>query len=478
MPVSPPRLVMSIVLRALVSPTPSRPPRSPRLLKPSSIALMTIVALVLLESCQPKFAPRWTAAGPSKSNMKEPSAPVDQAPGTSDGVCHDRQCEELKAAETTPEDSPFPPPYSTTLSIPVRAEDQTSSDAVPDHRTSSLHVPPGTVFYHGVTVGMTVVARDKYSKVVAVKGAPPFLINVTDVGDTNTGSFFDLRNGTYFIYTTIYFSPALLKAKAPEVWVRLGGKHIQGSPYRMTIDMTKIARNYQERVALAEKVGRSHDLGGPNGCDSDFVIVTGASTSMFDRAVNLVGSIHHWAPAVPVVFYDLGLSTAQVEDVRTWENVDYRKFAFNEHAAHMRVDEKLTQNGTKGAYSWRAPILVEVLEQHQCMLWLDAGLEIRSDLSVVIGHIAVDGNFFVTNGWPSPNRFTHPAVVEWHGLKEKDFFLPDPTGTGMRNEIEACGGIQGYRRGSLAHREVLSGYYICLMDPTCIATSLLCAEEG
>jgi len=316
---------------------------------------------------------------------------------------------------------------------------------------------------------MTVVARDKYSKVVAVKGAPPFLINVTDVGDTNTGSFFDLRNGTYFIYTTIYFSPALLKAKAPEVWVRLGGKHIQGSPYRMTIDMTKIARNYQERVALAEKVGRSHDLGGPNGCDSDFVIVTGASTSMFDRAVNLVGSIHHWAPAVPVVFYDLGLSTAQVEDVRTWENVDYRKFAFNEHAAHMRVDEKLTQNGTKGAYSWRAPILVEVLEQHQCMLWLDAGLEIRSDLSVVIGHIAVDGNFFVTNGWPSPNRFTHPAVVEWHGLKEKDFFLPDPTGTGMRNEIEACGGIQGYRRGSLAHREVLSGYYICLMDPTCIA---------
>jgi hypothetical protein len=32
---------------------------------------------------------------------------------------------------------------------------------------------------------------------------------------------------------------------------------------------------------------------------------------------------------VRVLFYDLGLSPAQAEDVRTWEHVDYRRFDFS-----------------------------------------------------------------------------------------------------------------------------------------------------
>jgi len=42
------------------------------------------------------------------------------------------------------------------------------------------------------------------------------------------------------------------------------------------------------------------------------VIVTGASSGFFDRAANLVGSIHHWAPKIKIIFYDLGLSPVQV----------------------------------------------------------------------------------------------------------------------------------------------------------------------
>ena len=34
-------------------------------------------------------------------------------------------------------------------------------------------------------------------------------------------------------------------------------------------------------------------------------------------------------PQVPVLFYDLGLSPAQAEDVQTWEHVDYRRFDFS-----------------------------------------------------------------------------------------------------------------------------------------------------
>ena len=42
----------------------------------------------------------------------------------------------------------------------------------------------------------------------------------------------------------------------------------------------------------------------------------------------------------------------------------------------------------------------------------------RAPLTHIIGHIAVDGHFFVTNGWPSPNKFTHPGVPKWFELEE------------------------------------------------------------
>lgn len=355
-------------------------------------------------------------------------------------------------------DTPVPPVYSSKLSIPRSggAPDQT---AQVDPAQCTLHVSPDASFRHGVTVGMTVVSRDSNGRPLSAAGLP-YVYNVTGVGDSNTGTVFDLQNGTLFVYSTVYYSPAIDKSPGAEVWVRLNGIHIRGSPRRIPIAMESIALNYQSRLHTALKVGREESLGGEDGCDGDFVIVTGASQHMFDRAVNLVGSIHHWAPQVPVLFFDLGLSSVQAEDVQTWEGVEYLRFDFSGYPEHVG------SLGERGAYAWRSPILVNVSETHRCMLWLDAGLELRADIAVIKGHIAVDGHFFVTNGWPSPNRFTHPAVLEWHGLTEADLFTAE--GGSVRHEIEACGGIQGYRRGSVVHQTILQGYHRCSMDPECM----------
>lgn len=112
----------------------------------------------------------------------------------------------------------------------------------------------------------------------------------------------------------------------------------------------------------------------------------------------------------------------QAEDVQTWEGVEYLRFDFSGYPEHVG------SLGERGAYAWRSPILVNVSETHRCMLWLDAGLvrthallpvacrrrcmacclpssgsrgrgqELRADIAVIKGHIAVDGHFFVTNG--------------------------------------------------------------------------------
>ena len=59
---------------------------------------------------------------------------------------------------------------------------------------------------------------------VAARGLP-FVYNVTGVGDSSSGNVFDLQNGTYFVYSTVYFSPGLLQGKIPQVCVRLHGEN-------------------------------------------------------------------------------------------------------------------------------------------------------------------------------------------------------------------------------------------------------------
>eukprot|EP00291_Cryptomonas_curvata_P021758 CAMPEP_0172171472 /NCGR_PEP_ID=MMETSP1050-20130122/11915_1 /TAXON_ID=233186 /ORGANISM="Cryptomonas curvata, Strain CCAP979/52" /LENGTH=145 /DNA_ID=CAMNT_0012842915 /DNA_START=374 /DNA_END=812 /DNA_ORIENTATION=+ len=139
---------------------------------------------------------------------------------------------------------------------------------------------------------------------------------------------------------------------------------------------------------------------------------------MFDRSVNLVGSVHHWAPDVRVIYYDLGLSRPQAEDVATWDGVELRRFWFAGYPDHVGL------MGENGTYAWRGPILANVSEEHACVLWLDAGLELRADPYLIKGHIAVDGHFYVTNGWGSPNRFTHPATLEYFSLTTADLISP------------------------------------------------------
>jgi hypothetical protein len=80
------------------------------------------------------------------------------------------------------------------------------------------------------------------------------------------------------------------------------------------------------------------------------------------------------------------------------QDVEYRRFPFEAYPPHVGW------MGENGSYAWRGPILGNVTTEHECSLWLDAGLELRSGISEIVGHIETDGHFYVTNGWPSPNR--------------------------------------------------------------------------
>jgi hypothetical protein len=108
-----------------------------------------------------------------------------------------------------PADTPTAPTFRQRLNIPA-VQPPPDRSAEVDPAQCTLHAPPGTSFRHGVTVGFTVMARNSAGAAVAARGLP-FVYNVTGVGDSSSGTVFDLQNGTYFVYSTVYFSPALLQ---------------------------------------------------------------------------------------------------------------------------------------------------------------------------------------------------------------------------------------------------------------------------
>ena len=42
----------------------------------------------------------------------------------------------------------------------------------------------------------------------------------------------------------------------------------------------------------------------------------GGNSNYFDSCVNFVGSMHYWAPGVPIIFYDLGMQADELDYFR------------------------------------------------------------------------------------------------------------------------------------------------------------------
>jgi len=196
-----------------------------------------------------RTSPRFTTDEKASSTPEKPSRIPGSALPVGAEQCSDGTCKSpagrggdsggvvLGSRGGFPADVPVPPLLSSTLQMPRSAIGVDRRPEVVAERCT-LHVPHGAVFRHGETLGMVAVARDRLGAAVQARGLS-YEINVTGVGDGNSGTVYDLQNGTSLIYSTVYFSPAIALETGAEVWVRLGGAHIAGSPFPIAFDMGK-----------------------------------------------------------------------------------------------------------------------------------------------------------------------------------------------------------------------------------------------
>jgi len=217
----------------------------------------------------------------------------------------------------------------------------------------------------------------------------------------------------------------------------------------------------------------SRDKGQRGEC-TDLVVVTAASRDYFERARNLAGSLHVWEPHTLLLLYDLGLDPQQARSAAGWKNVQLKTLHFDALPVHFRWNGWETST-----YAFKPLVVSQALDAHDCVLWLDSGVEVRQPLHWARSWLRSHGVLLIHSGWPFPNSWVHPAALvalnksaypstEDKETNQKLFGdFTDPGGLAMK---EVWSGVLGVRRSErIVYQYVIRPWYECALERECIA---------
>eukprot|EP00941_MAST-03F_sp_MAST-3F-sp1_P000922 g922.t1 len=191
----------------------------------------------------------------------------------------------------------------------------------------------------------------------------------------------------------------------------------------------------------------------------DFVIVTGASKSFFQRLTNLVGSIHvqamHENTIENVVIYDFGLTPSQRDEISCWKNVELRKLPFETLPTHVT---DMTN------YAWKIYTFADALAKNKSVLWIDSGLEIRRpDALDRIRYIMKRDGLFFTEQIGNIGDKTLTKTVTKLGLSLDDFYQ------NISHQPFCAGGFVGFIQGNENTFKIMSKALDCASRKDCIS---------
>ena len=177
-------------------------------------------------------------------------------------------------------------------------------------------------------------------------------------------------------------------------------------------------------------------------------VVTAASAAYFDELLNLVGSLHTYAPGKRILIYDLGLSPQNAAAAGLLESVEVVQFAFDRFPPHVR-DLK--------TYAWKACVVQDAVERAGCVLFLDAGMELRNELADIEQKLASHGHWFVCTQ-ENLKKLVHPGTRRALGLDESAF----------ADQRSLAVGMMGWCRHSTVWEELFVPWLDCSLQLECI----------
>ncbi|XP_023930115.1 uncharacterized protein LOC112041322 [Lingula anatina] len=143
---------------------------------------------------------------------------------------------------------------------------------------------------------------------------------------------------------------------------------------------------------------------------NNFTIVTGANHKYFSPAlVNHVGSFCFWEPTLKIVVWDLGLTAKEVETVKSWSSVTYRRFPFERYPPHFR---------NLHTYAFKPVIIKQMVDELEAVLWVDAGSHISGRMKeIIISLFQKDGYVYSgLRGNGAVTKVAHPGMFTYFNI--------------------------------------------------------------
>lgn len=147
-------------------------------------------------------------------------------------------------------------------------------------------------------------------------------------------------------------------------------------------------------------------------------LVSGADRQFYRKLCQFVLSAQRHAPEYPLFLYDLGLTDAQVDDLRRRHpEVTLRRFPFENYPEFVSRYEDIDPAGKRppvlGYYAWKPMILSDMMEQQGGLLfWMDSATLIHGSLDPVIQQLRAHGLWCPISGSGRLQDWTDPRTLD------------------------------------------------------------------
>ncbi|KAI1709613.1 hypothetical protein Ddc_13792 [Ditylenchus destructor] len=143
--------------------------------------------------------------------------------------------------------------------------------------------------------------------------------------------------------------------------------------------------------------------------------VTAASENHFLELRHLVHNIQENTKYGKIVFYDLGLSDKSVEELKTWCNVEYHKFPFEEYPDHVRNLKN---------FAWKMLLIADYLNKSPDFFYFDTSVMIAEggDITVFPQTVIsgeVDSYVLFSNVGHSVYSATYPGLLSYLPISKR-----------------------------------------------------------
>jgi hypothetical protein len=185
----------------------------------------------------------------------------------------------------------------------------------------------------------------------------------------------------------------------------------------------------------------------------DFVFVTGADSSHFKSALQLLSSLEEFESESKKVFYDLGLTSGEKSILKNkFNSVEYQNFNYSLYPAYFNIKKNA------GEYAWKPVIIWDELQKHKCkVVWMDAGNIVYNNLNHLKKIICSHG-FYSPISAQTVERWTHKRTLKY--LNAPKSILA------KRNLNGAC---VAFDYKNTRARELAKAWCECALNRDCIA---------